>query len=81
MKKKNGLSYAPSKEFPPTDKNNFNRGIETLPMLTKSIIIGNKYFNFNMISVFNITLMLDGKKEENPQKMERETNNLIRDTA
>ena len=74
MKKKNGLSYVPSKEFPPSDKDIFNRGIETLPMLTKSVIIGNNYFKFNMISLFNITLMLDGKKEENPQKMERETN-------
>ena len=74
MKKKNGLSYAPPKEFPTTDKKNFNQGTKRLPMLTKCTIIGNKYFKFNMISLFNITLMLDRKKENNSQKMERETN-------
>ena len=43
-------------------------------MLKKCTIIGNKYFKFNMISLFNITLMLDRKEENNSQKMERETN-------
>ena len=74
MKKITALSHGPSKKFPTTDKKNFNQGTERLPMLTKCTIIGNKYFKFNMISLFNITLMLDRKKENNSQKMERETN-------